>query len=247
MNKLVLLSLLAVLVFGTCVLASAQCPGGCLFYGGDFDLAIAGANGLANETDLIVGGNPYGAATYQNFVNSQTWNITGLFTNNLSTLTPSSGYWEIRSGVSEGNGGRLIASGTQSGGDFSQTPTGRSGFGYTEYTDLVTGLSVSLPAGMYWFAMVPNCPTCNGRSFNSNSLEALNAVGVQVSDQQYFNCSFACENFTNADYEGDFPTFSSGVLGTEVPEPSSLIMLGSGLVAAAAAAVRLIVEIRSGC
>ena len=139
-------------------LANAQCPSGCLFYGGDFDANNPNANGLSNEKDLIVGGNPYGAATYQNFINSQTWNVTGLFTNNLSTLTPSSGYWEIRSGMSEGNGGTLIASGTGSGGNFSQTPTGRGGFGYTEYTDLVSGLNVNLPSGMYWLAMVPNMP-----------------------------------------------------------------------------------------
>jgi len=231
MKRLALLSLFAVLLSGT--LASAQCPSGCLFYGGDFDPNNPNANGLANETDAIVGGDPYGAATYQNFVvGGQGWNITGLFTNNLSTLTPSSGYWEIRKGVSEGNGGTLIASGTESGGNFSQTPTGRSGFGYTEYTDLVTGLNVNLPSGMYWLATVPTCPTCNGRSFNSNSLEGLNAVGTQVSDDQFWNSSFFDE-FTNADNLGVFPTFSSGVLGTEVPEPSSLIMLGSGLLAAA--------------
>ena len=161
MKKLASLSLFAVVFVGT--LASAQCPSGCLFYGGDFDPNNPNANGLANETDAIVGGNPYGAATYQNFISSQTWNITGMFTNNLSTLTPSSGYWEIRSGVSEGNGGRLIAFGMQAGDNFSQTPTGRSGYGYTEYTDVAIGMNVSLPAGMYWFAMVPTCPTCDGR------------------------------------------------------------------------------------
>ena len=190
MRKLASLSLFAVLLFAAGTLASAQCPSGCLFYGGDFDANNPNSNGLANENDAIVGGDPYGAATYQNFVNSQTWNVTGLFTNNLSGLTPSSGYWEIRSGMSEGNGGTLIASGTQSGGNFSQTPTGRSGFGYTEYTDLVTGLNVNLPSGMYWLAMVPACPTCDGRSFNSNSLEGLNAVGTQISDQQFLNASF---------------------------------------------------------
>jgi hypothetical protein len=220
------LSLFIVLFIGT--VANAQCPSGCLFYGGDFDPNNPNSNGLANETDLIVGGNPYGAATYQNFVNSQTWNVTGLFTNNLSTLTPSSGYWEVRSGMSEGNGGTLIASGTGSGGNFSQTPTGRSGFGYTEYADLVTGLSVNLPAGMYWLAMVPTCPTCNGRSFNSNSLEGLNAVGTQISNDQFWNASLFGE-FTNADNLGVFPTFSSGVIGTTVPEPSSILMPGSGL------------------
>jgi len=234
MNKLASLALLALLLFAAAARASAQCPSGCLFYGGDFDPNNPNANGLSNENDAIVGGNPYGAATYQNFVSGEAWNITGLFTNNLSTLTPSGGYREIRSGVSEGNGGTLIASGTESGGNFSQAPTGRSGFGYTEYTDLVTGLNVNLSPDMYWEAVVPICRTCEARAYNSNSLEGLNAVGTQVSDQQFFNSLFL-ENFTNADNEGVFPTFSSGVLGTEVPEPSSLLMLGSGLVAAASA------------
>ena len=129
MNKIASLSLFAVMFFGTGTLASAQCPSGCLFYGGDFDANNPNANGLANENDAIIGGDPYGAATYQNFINSQTWNVTGLFTNNLISYTPTSGYWEIRSGVSEGNGGRLIASGT---GAITNTPTGRSGYGFTE-------------------------------------------------------------------------------------------------------------------
>ena len=97
------------------------------------------ADGLANENDAIVSGSPYGAATYQNFtfaVRSAT--ATGLFTNNLSGLNPSTGYWEIRTGVSEGNGGTLVASGT---GAITHTATGRSGFGFTEYRDEVDGLN----------------------------------------------------------------------------------------------------------
>jgi len=200
------------------------------FYGGDFDPNNPNANGLGNENDAIVGGNPYGAATYQNFVVSGNITVAQLATNNLMTITPTSVYWEIRSGVSEGNGGTLIASGTNTGNDFDSHPTGRSGFGYTEYNVDALNLSVALSAGTYWEAVVPVCTTCNGRSFNSNTF-GLNSVGTQISNQQFFNSSFFGANFTNANNEGVFQTFSSAVY--VVPEPTSMIMLGSGLLAAA--------------
>ena len=221
MTKLASLALFAVLLLGT--LASAQCPSGCLFYGGDFDPNNPNANGLANENDAIVGGNPYGAATYQNFIipNGQIWNVTALFSNDIMFLSPPSAYWEIRSGVSEGNGGTLLASGT---GSDSYHLKGE----FEEYNNTVSGLNLNLPAGMYWFAVVPDAPNQQGRSFNTNTF-GLNSVGTQISDRQFFNSSFFGANFTNADNEGVFPTFSSGVLGTEVPEPSSILMLVSGL------------------
>ena len=107
MKKFALLSLFAFLLLAT--FASAQT----LFYGGDLNLSDPNQNGLANENDGIVGGSPYGAATFQNFIiKDPDWDVTSLWTNNLSQLNPQSAYWEIRSGVSEGNGGTLIASGT---------------------------------------------------------------------------------------------------------------------------------------
>src|SRR5262249_46367437 len=102
-NKLALGSLVAMLFVAT--FATAQCGFACAFYGGDFDPNNPNANGLANETDGIVGGSPYGAATYQNFILPTENTVIGMFSNNLSGLNPSTGYWEIRTGVSEGNGG----------------------------------------------------------------------------------------------------------------------------------------------
>jgi hypothetical protein len=94
-----------------------------------------------------------------------------------------------------------------------------------------------LSSGTYWFAVVPVCTTCAGRSFNSNSFGS-NSVGASVPDQEYFNSAFFGANFTNADTEGVFPTFSSGVAVDLVPEPSSLILLGSGLLGTAFATWR---------
>jgi PEP-CTERM motif len=228
MKKVVLLSLFAVLFFTTCANAATT-----LFYGGDFDPNNPNANGLGNENDAIVGGNPYGAATFQNFIiTGQTWDVESLWTNNLTTLAPSSAYYEIRSGVSEGNGGQLLLSGTASGANFSHTPTGRSGFGFLEYQDHVMFPSFDLGPGQYWFAVVPNDPNDPGRSFNSNTF-GLNSVGSQQSNDQFFNSAFFGANYTNANTQGVFQTFSGGVDGTVVPEPSSLIMLGSGLVGVA--------------
>ena len=222
MKRIALLSLFALLAF-TCALADNP-----YFYGGQFDPTDQNANGLANESTATFGGDPYGAAVYQNFYAESNITVSGLFTNNLSNFTPASGYWEIRSGVSEDNGGRLVASGT---GAVTNTPTGRFFKGDYEYTNIVSGLSVSLATNQYWFAMVPVCTTCQGEAFNTNTF-GLYSIGKSDLNQEYFTTPNG-PYFTNANNvcpHCEFPTFSSGVYAIgAAPEPGSLLLLGSGV------------------
>jgi len=222
MRKLALVSLLTLLFFTVAAYADTL-----YFYGGDMDPNDPNSRALANENDTTVSGDPYGAATFQNFYAQSSITVTGLFTNNLSSNTPTSGYWEIRTGMSENNGGTLIASGT---GAVSNDPTGRSRAGYTEYHNQVS-VNVDLGAGQYWFAVVPACPTCDGRTFNSNTF-GLNSVGKSDSDLQFVNSAYFGWDYINANEAAPpyvFPNFSNGVYVSDVPEPGSLVLLGTGI------------------
>ena len=72
-----------------------------MWYNGKFN----SLTGVANEINTQVSQ----AAVYDNFiVPSGTWNINTVWSNNLMNFTTlSQAYWEIRSGVSAGDGGTL--------------------------------------------------------------------------------------------------------------------------------------------
>ena len=213
----------AVLAFSGAQILSA----GTLFYSGDFDPTNANANGLSNEVDSTI---TTGAATYTPFiVSGSSWTVTGLFTDNLMSLSPAptSADWEIRSGVSEGNGGIVVASGS---GTPTITDTGISGFGMEDYEVEITGLNIILGPGEYWLSVVPDAPDSSGRSFNANTF-GLNSIGIGDLNNAYFNSVFFGANFTNANNEGVFPAFSAGVEGSTAaaPEPGTFLLLGAGL------------------
>jgi len=188
----------------------------CLYYSGDFNPADPNANGLANEVDALV---TTGAHQYTPVTPNLTWQVSGLFINTLSGLTPTNATWEIRTGVSAGNGGTLVASGSTG---VTQTPTGRSAFGFTEYTDSVAlSPAVVLNAGTtYWINVTPVCVACANRAFESNvpPATAANHVGpANVVDLSFFNSAFFGMNFANSNCCGSFRLFSFGVVGTTYP------------------------------
>ncbi|HXW93169.1 MAG TPA: hypothetical protein VEK33_21650 [Terriglobales bacterium] len=215
--------------------------GSCLFYGGDFVNNPLGPpflpNGLANENDVFVPGTPYGAATWVPFTvpAGQTWAVTGLFTNNLSSygvldqspIQPvAAAYWSINEDIEPGSAGTVVASGTSAA---TSTPTGRAAFDLIEYTVQVTGLSFDLTSGSYWMIVVPLCtntadPYCSGVFFESDveylNVTPTNAFGpaepvyAAFFDSPAFGFSFdpangplgACGGF-------GCDAFSAGVLG----------------------------------
>src|SRR5947207_6347863 len=166
--------------------ATTTCTPGALWYNGAFN----GVNGLAKEENTSLGSGQF-ASVYDNFIvpSGPAWTVTSVFSDNLSNTNVTGATWEIRTGVSEGNGGTLIASGMTM--TPVVTPTGRSGFGFIEYMVEVTGLNVHLPplpAGQFYWLNVTPIGDLTGRSFDSTTSGA-NCVGMP------------CGNDTNAFFD----------------------------------------------
>jgi hypothetical protein len=219
---LLVLALTAALVLNTTVIA--QAPPGSLWYNGDFN----GVNGLSNERNTII----TQAAVYDDFnVTSPAWNVTAVFSDNLENTVITGADWEIRTGVSEGNAGTLIASGTTN--SPVVTPTGRSGFGFTEYMVEVTGLNVflpMLPSGQHYWLNVTPVSNGSGRS-QITTTSGANCVGAPCGNDQnaFFNSTFFGGNFTSTSNEGQPYDYSMGVIGNVVPEPATWALLTGGL------------------
>jgi hypothetical protein len=171
---------------------------------------------------------------YNDFVvpTGQTWTVNGVFANDfLSTgFTPSLAHWTIREGVvtgSGGTGGTVVDSGT---GAATVTTNGTSLAGYDGYTVAVSGLNFALGAGTYWLAVTPIDGTGSSFSYVATTSGA-NSVGTSGSDsfvvgsfyinQGGYNLEPASDYATNMNGEG---VFSLGIIGSVVPEPSTLVL-----------------------
>jgi len=211
----------------------------CLFYGGDFlydPFYSPISNALANESTLVFPGTPYGAAVWVPFTvpAGETWDVKGLFTNNLSSygvldqgVEPTAvAFWSINEEIFPGNGGIVIDSGTS---PATSTPTGRAAFDLTEYTVQVKGLSITLTPGTYWMTVVPICsnaadPFCDGVFFETdveyinttptNAFGPAEPVDASYFDSPIFGSSFDPANGLVGACAGEgCDAFSAGVLG----------------------------------
>jgi len=117
------------------------------WYNGDWMSGIPGVlNAYVSSTSFY--------RVYDDFVVPDSgWLVTGVFAHSrLSSTAVTQASWEIRSGVSAGNGGMIVASGT---GAAKVTVTMTASDGSTTCLIEVDGLSVALPAGKYWLSVAP--------------------------------------------------------------------------------------------
>jgi hypothetical protein len=169
----------------------------CLFYGGDLNTSDIDAAGLSDENSLLIPG----SSTYGNFnvISSVTVTVTGILFNvqadaNFDPLTAS---YDVRSGVTEGNGGVSLASGT---GNIQVAATGRNFLGLNEYSIAINlATPLVLGPGGYWFNVTPNCTngsqdgSCSeGRFFVSNSTQRTNNIygGRETNHEMFLNSSY---------------------------------------------------------
>jgi hypothetical protein len=174
----------------------------CLFYGGDLNPSALNAVGLSDENTLLIGSG--GGSTYGAVNIPVTSTVFGIVFNVQAdaAFDPLTASYDIRTGVSEGNGGTSIASGSAT---TVVQATGRSFIGVTEYRVAVSfSPGIVLSPGEYWFNATPQClNTLDGscsvlRQFVSNSLGGNNYHGSwQALHEMFFNSAFFGFTYAN--------------------------------------------------
>ncbi len=145
--------------------------------------------------------------------------ITDIWGNFFMDFTAVGYMYEIRSGMSNGFGGTLHASGNTDG-PFSQSLNGWNAFGYDGYRLSADIADVTLGAGTYMLALSP-IGSGTGNSW-VQSTSGLNGIGSPNAN----NLNWYQSGFWNLNYwENNGYDFSYGV---NVPAPASVALLGLG-------------------
>src|SRR5260370_27066299 len=145
----------------------------------------------------------------------------------MSVEVIAAAVWEIRSGVSAGNGGTVVASGVSQG---TQTLVSSWPDGEKIYRVEVDGLRVRLTPGTYWLSVTPVVPSAYSTQSYVCATRGANAAGSPLgTDGNAFFYSLAIPGNTfvdvqNAGAVGISGDFSQGVLissgSAAVPAPA---------------------------
>ncbi|MGI8924513.1 MAG: hypothetical protein ACR2HJ_10840 [Fimbriimonadales bacterium] len=146
-----------------------------LWYGGDFD----GRGFLESGKNTAI----EDARVYDNFfVEGPGYDIQYLFGNFLvAGPLPTQLYYEFRRNMGPGDGGKLLHSGTVAA---TNTATGRSGWGMTEWRVSGDMPEIELEQGHYWLTVAP---VGNGTgNFYLSTTSGANSIGFPIGDGNSF-------------------------------------------------------------
>jgi hypothetical protein len=225
-------AVLAAVVLGIPANSGAQT----LLYNGSAD-GYGGAPSQLNANVLGL------TITYDNFVVSgDGWIVTGLFGEWASSAIWARAEFQIRTGITQGNGGTLLFAGEDLNPVWS--PTGRTLFGLDEYRVTVSVNQLYLAPGSYWLGIALADKLTGGSSFlvTTSGASGVNAI---TDGAYFFDAPALGSNFrSDAFYSGQGFDFAYGVEGSlapagdVVPEPSTLLLVLSGLAGIAARSKR---------
>jgi hypothetical protein len=149
-----------------------------LFYGGDFD----GRASLANEADAQVAD----ARVYDDVRWPGSWSVTELYSRNCIDFVGSAANWEVRAGISSGNGGTVLATGKKVAATWTLIdPQGCFGLGEL-YEVKVAVPAFTLPGGHYWINVQP-VGSGSGVSLQVTTSGAMGVGGPLHNGQAYFD------------------------------------------------------------
>jgi hypothetical protein len=193
-----------------------------LWYGGD----VPPSSGFINNTRVSA---DFGSSVLDDFVVSDGWHVTGLFSNNvadypINTAPFTQAVWSIRTGVGPGDPGNILFGGLSS---VTVTPTGRTFGGDVEYTVAVSGLSLDLAPGVYFMNV---SPVAMPQIYYVGISDGTNAVGIAGPGGIFREDRFIVNGTLQDDVVGpSMGRASMGVIGTVVPEPATATLLGIAL------------------
>ena len=185
------------------------------WYNGDADLE----NGLSAEFNTSVSD----AYVFEDFDHAG-GTITDIWGNYFIDGGVHGYKYEIRSGVSNGFGGTLHASGSTDGA-YTVTANGWDGFGFSGFTVAADIVDINLSAGTYMIALSVG-GNGSGRAF-VQSTDGANGVGNPNDN----NINWFRSNYFDADYIESYQGVDYSY-GVSVPAPDSVAVLGLGVFAA---------------
>ena len=235
-----LIQAIAVAALSVVTVCSTPTRATTLWYNGNYDLNDAATN--ENNVPINIGGTYKleQALVYDNFVVPVGLNyvLTSVFSNNqiAYSATPTTATWQIRTGLSAGKAGTLVASGDTAATETLETSSNASNannYLYNEYQISAAVTGVTLPPGTYWLAVAPDSLGYYGDQSYIETTKGASAVGTPPGND---GNSFLFNNLTGTgaeNYVASSLDFSAGVAGsTVVPEPAAAPMIAFGIAGA---------------